>query len=58
MIRLYSTLVKPRPPYLWGIFIPKAPILRRRSTTAAGYSPVRSISAESTSSRRKAENAS
>jgi hypothetical protein len=47
----YSTLLKPRPPYFFGIFMPKAPSLRRPSITCAGYSPVASISIESTSSR-------
>ena len=48
--RLYSTFVKPSPPYFAGIFIPKAPRRRRPSRTFGGYSPVRSISAGSTSS--------
>jgi hypothetical protein len=54
--RLYSTFVKPSPPYFAGIFIPKAPRRRSPSRTFAGYSPVRSISAGSTSSRRKSWN--
>jgi hypothetical protein len=48
----YSALLKPRPPYFLGIFMPKAPSLRRPSTTCSGYSPVASIAIESTWSRR------
>jgi hypothetical protein len=39
----YSALVKPRPPYSLGIFMPKAPSLRSASSSAGGYSPVASI---------------
>ena len=48
----YSPFVNPSPPYSFGIFMPKAPMWRRVSITASGYSPVASISTESTSSRR------
>ena len=53
--RPYSTCVSPSPPYSLGILMPKAPRRRRPSSTCAGYSPVRSISAASTWSRRKSE---
>ena len=49
----YSTWLRPRPPYSTGTFMPNAPKRFNASTTAGGYSPVRSISAGSTSSRRK-----
>ena len=32
----YSTWVKPRPPYFFGIFMPKAPSLRSPSITGSG----------------------
>ncbi len=38
--RQYSETVKPSPPYSFGIFMPKAPILRSPSMTGSGYSPV------------------
>ena len=52
MILPYSTWSKPRPPYSFGIFMPKAPSLRRPSITGSGYSPVTSICSESTCSVR------
>ncbi len=51
--RPYSTWLRPSPPYCFGILMPKAPSRRSPSITCCGYSPVRSISAASTSSRRK-----
>jgi hypothetical protein len=55
MILQYSDTVKPRPPYSFGIFMPKAPSLRRPSRTCSGYSPVWSIAALSTCSCMKVE---
>jgi hypothetical protein len=54
---LYSALLKPRPPYCFGIFMPKAPSCRSPSSTSGGYSPLASMATESTRVRRNSEKA-